>query len=190
MKTETSITDFSLELIIEIMEWIPLTEALNLCKVLKLPIELAYQYHKLSVKVHKDFWNVCHQLRNTLNRTYFSSLLKNAGFLNIFSLNHQLIIASYIGSKDHVKTLLGIVDPSYDHNNALRLASSEGRREVVEILLKDSRVNASDCDNQAIKWAAFHGHLEVVKLLANHLELDYNQDFGPIVIINSDSETW
>jgi ankyrin repeat protein len=46
------------------------------------------------------------------------------------------------------------------------LASYNGHSKVVELLLKDKRVDPSDCDNDAIKWASKNGHLEIVKLLS------------------------
>ena len=36
---------------------------------------------------------------------------------------------------------------------------------LFKALLKDTRVDPSDCNNWAIRWANSNGHLEVVKVL-------------------------
>lgn len=50
---------------------------------------------------------------------------------------------------------------------AIAPASGHNHIEIVRILLQDERVDPSENDKEAIKWAALYGHLEVVHLLWN-----------------------
>ena len=180
-----------LDIMIEIIECMPFNDSKNFCIALKLPIYLAYQYHNFKIK-QSDFSLVCHEIQQTLNCKYFKFLIKNTKFRWTFKQEEIFLIASYLGSTLQVYNFLqqSDIDPSFDHNHAIRLASREGNAQVVELLLQDSRVDASAVDNQAIKWASFYKHLPVVKLLADHLGLDSKQHFGPIVIINADRDRW
>jgi ankyrin repeat protein len=53
------------------------------------------------------------------------------------------------------------IDPGAKDNEAINEASKNGHTEVVELLLKDRRVNP----NEAIREASKNGHIKVVKLL-------------------------
>ena len=54
-------------------------------------------------------------------------------------------------------------DPSEYNNIPIRWASQNGHVEIVEVLLKDARVETSAGDNDAIRLASENGHVEVVK---------------------------
>jgi len=105
--------------------------------------------------------------------------------------NYAIRYAACNGHLEVVKLLLTDprVDPSDNDNWAIRYAAKNGHTEIVKLLLNYSgpplpknmrnyqhkhairsiysrfRVNPSDDDNLAIKWAAYYGHLEIVKLL-------------------------
>src|SRR5690606_13614349 len=57
-----------------------------------------------------------------------------------------------------VKTILQCrdIDPSAHNNRAIRKASIFGNKVIVKILVKDSRVNPYDMENQAIFWSKFN----------------------------------
>lgn len=56
-------------------------------------------------------------------------------------------------------------DPTVHDNFAIRVASSEGRLDIVTALLNDERVDPTAENNEAIKRAASNGHAAVVKEL-------------------------
>jgi len=57
------------------------------------------------------------------------------------------------------------VDPTFDNNYPIRIASCYGHYHVVKLLLKKGEVNPADMNNYALRMAGNDGHLEVVKLL-------------------------
>ena len=57
------------------------------------------------------------------------------------------------------------MDPSARDNYAIRLASENGHKEIVEMLLKDNRVDPKDKGNYAVRVAIKYGHEEIVKML-------------------------
>ena len=70
-----------------------------------------------------------------------------------------------------VKLLLddGRVDPSYDNNIALILASDYGKTEIVEKILQDKRVNSTIDKNFALTLAKDYGYQEIADLLVESL---------------------
>lgn len=58
-------------------------------------------------------------------------------------------------------------NPSYNNNYAIGLASCRGHLKVVELLLKDERVDPNADHYAAIRWASVKGRLKVVRLLMN-----------------------
>lgn len=57
------------------------------------------------------------------------------------------------------------IDPSISNNYAIGASSESGRTELVQLLLKDSRVNPDNGSNYPFIAACRNGHLEVAKLL-------------------------
>ena len=88
---------------------------------------------------------------------------------------------------NNVKSLLNDkrIDPSYDNNFAIQLASQNGHIDIVKLLLKDKRVDPSHDNNYIIRFAYNEGYLDIVNLLwqdqrvknslKNHNEELYNQ---------------
>ncbi len=64
------------------------------------------------------------------------------------------------------------VDPSYNNNRAILLASQHGYLEIVRLLLADSRVDPSADDNLIIIEASEHGYTEIIKLLLANKKVD------------------
>lgn len=52
------------------------------------------------------------------------------------------------------------------------MATEYGYSNVVELLLRDSRVDPATNSNYAIKYASTHGHLAIVALLVQHPGVD------------------
>jgi hypothetical protein len=59
------------------------------------------------------------------------------------------------------------IDPAYDYNWGIRLASMSGHFEIVKLLLNDNRVDPSDSSNYSIFIADLHFHNDIVLLLFN-----------------------
>lgn len=79
------------------------------------------------------------------------SLLYNVGECNFISL------LRYLMSKG--------LNPGVNNNSLIREASKRGYTEMVELLLRDERVDPSSGDNEALKEASSLGYTEIVKLL-------------------------
>lgn len=62
-------------------------------------------------------------------------------------------------------------------NAALRWASKNGYKDVVELLLQ-SETDVHDSNDYVLRMASYHGYLEVVKVLLQHGANDYPAD-GP-----------
>ena len=56
--------------------------------------------------------------------------------------------------------------------NPLIWAVENNKLECVSSLLKDPRVDPSEKDNQAIRYASLYGHTEIVRLLLQHPRVD------------------
>jgi ankyrin repeat protein len=73
-------------------------------------------------------------------------------------------------AKDKILAVISLlkdprIDPSVEDNFAIRYASQNGYKAIVEILLKDNRVKPEDQHNYAIRWASTNGHKEIVEIL-------------------------
>ncbi len=73
-------------------------------------------------------------------------------------------ISSSKGYLDTLKVLLPYMD-STSGNTSLILASENGHKDIVELLLKDSRVDPRTNDNKALKIAVRYDNASVVNLL-------------------------
>ena len=62
--------------------------------------------------------------------------------------------------------------PSYDGQWAVRWASRLGHVELVELLLRDERVDPSADSQGAVRWASEYGHLAVVERLLRDARVD------------------
>lgn len=68
---------------------------------------------------------------------------------------------------DKIKKLLEDpeVDPSFNDNEAIRVASMLGLDNVIQLLLHHEKVDPAARDNEAIRVAAGNGHLAAVQVL-------------------------
>jgi len=109
-------------------------------------------------------------------------LLKNEN-ADLSTYNTAFMIAAYRNHFEIVKLILKYtnVDPSADDNIILRTVACKGYLEVVEILLKDKRVNPP---RFTINLAAQNGHLEIVKLLLKDKRIDPTGSGGYYICVN------
>ena len=78
------------------------------------------------------------------------------------------------------------VQPQFDHNRAIQLASQHGWVDIVKLLLKDQRVNPSVDANYSLIVACEHGHIEIVKLLLSDKKTNPSQyENYPIIKANA-----
>jgi ankyrin repeat protein len=88
-----------------------------------------------------------------------------------YQTNYPIIIASENGHAVVVALLLDSgderVNPAVDGNQPILTACTNGRTEVVRVLLSDPRVNPAVDNNEPIRSASEFGHYEVVQLLLN-----------------------
>jgi hypothetical protein len=86
--------------------------------------------------------------------------------MNQFILNKKFIQAVEDGDLINVKQALeNGADPRVYKNLAIRLASSNGYADIVEVLLQDGRADPTTNENDAIEAASRNGHADVVSLL-------------------------
>lgn len=128
-------------------------------------------------------------------------LLKDERFDPSAKNNDMLITACDIGQVDMVKVLLNHkkVDPSAQNNKALNLAAgnrscelqSDGSvsfgqltsgtiyLEIVKLLLKDPRVDPTDKNYEAVKYAVQYKDVKMLRLFFNHPKVDptFNSNF-------------
>jgi ankyrin repeat protein len=90
----------------------------------------------------------------TKQQKFYKYILKN----NFIKLE-KLLFEKTIFSNEYV------IDPTKDENHSILLASRLGHFKIVEILLKDKRVNPSSERECPLSLAAENGHIEVVNIL-------------------------
>ena len=104
------------------------------------------------------------------------------------TINQILMDASRTGDLNLVKISLGEgADPSFNDNDAIRMASANGHPEVVKLLLADNRVDPAANNNNAIKMASLRGHPEVVKLLLANNRVDPGADTNYVIKFASEN---
>jgi hypothetical protein len=97
--------------------------------------------------------------------------------MNQFIQNEKFIQAAENDDLINVKEALkNGADPRVKDNWAIRVASSNGHADIVEVLLQDGRADPTAYDNDAIQWASSHGHADVVKLLLQDGRADPTAD--------------
>jgi ankyrin repeat protein len=199
-KAITTINSLPLEVDFMIIEWLPMKDALNMAKALKLPERVAVQYFAFD---GDDLYEIFIEELYDLQPSSYKFLLKNKrfqieddsefkfkcqaamrtkdlDFLKIYfeqfksHINFAFLDAASLGHTDTVKLLLSDfgVDPSAQDNGALHWASKNGHLEIVKLLLSDFGVDPSAEDNGAICLASQEGHLEIVKLLLSDDRVD------------------
>ena len=95
-------------------------------------------------------------------------LLLTDSRVNLLTKQHALHYhASKYGRCDVVQLLLDdpCVDPSAEHNEAVKVASYNEHYTVVQLLMADPRVDPSASGNLAVKFASINGSVSIVELL-------------------------
>ena len=100
-------------------------------------------------------------------------------------LDSLLQLAAQNGRIDIVKTLsrneemwMNTLNPAADNNLALRNAVEGNNKKVVELLLKDKRVDPTDEDDCAMKTALRYGYTDIIMLLLKDDRIKKNYGFS------------
>ncbi|KAJ3372741.1 hypothetical protein HDU91_002322 [Kappamyces sp. JEL0680] len=114
------------------------------------------------------------------NRTcWFELSQKGFRFLSVCGIDYSwhynafINAAAKMGNLALMKQLLRI--PTIDPSESLRIASKFGRASIVELLLKDRRIEPNDMGGLHFQIACLHGHLEVVKVFLQDTRLHLRQ---------------
>jgi len=80
------------------------------------------------------------------------------------------------GETDKIKELLNSPnwDPTEDGNYAINFAAQLGHKDMVELLLKDDRINLKE--TMAISYAAISGEVEILKILLQDKNADISHE--------------
>jgi len=91
--------------------------------------------------------------------------------------HNEFLAMARAGSVAHIGVALrGGYDPSFWNQAPIEQASEHGQLDVVELLLRDARVDPTEDDQYAIRWASFHGHVAVVDRLLRDARVDPSAD--------------
>lgn len=110
---------------------------------------------------------------NIKNKLLLCKLIKNNS-IDVYEEQWVIKWSSKNGYKDIVELLLKDdgVDPTYNNNNTIVLATFNGNIDVVKLLLMDGRSDPSAKDNCAIHVSSRCGHIDIVKLLLNDIRVN------------------
>jgi hypothetical protein len=149
-----TIKSLPIDVVIMIVELLSFKNALNLCKYLKFPYQVAIQYFDVT----QD--NLAHI---NLKPKYLKFLLKNNGFkiqADSYAKTYLALCSSDIEfGKSYIEEL------KVDLNEALLMAVWGGFTDAVKLFLSDSRVDPSAWDYATLRNAAEKGHLKIMRLL-------------------------
>lgn len=123
----------------------------------------------------------------SLNKFRIADFIMKRFLINLPIKHKAIKLAAHFGNLDFIKLLLldPMLDPSILENIVLRKCVSGAYKnindyiEIVILLLKDSRVDPSAVNNEAICTASRHNYVEIVKLLLvdsrvnKHVNNDY-----------------
>ena len=111
---------------------------------------------------------------------------------DINNINYDLTGAIKNAYVETVELLL--TDPNVDTlvnppTDAIMVASAYGHANIVKILLADSRIDPSACDNESVIIASMCGHTDIVKLLLADPRVDPSINNEPIIEAASGGHT-
>jgi hypothetical protein len=133
---QATIKSLSLEVDIMIIEWLPLEDALNMAKALKLPEQVAVQYFACE---EYDIYDIFYKEFYDLQPSFYKFLLENKSFQIRADSDDKAKAAIRTKDLDFVKKYLE--QDKLDINYALMAAADCGFSDAVKILLLDDRVN-------------------------------------------------
>jgi hypothetical protein len=191
---EILIINLPYEILIHVMKWLSLKDAMNICRILRISVTEAYRYHDFKVVDKRLNGIIMSDIYRMIRgkEIYFNALRINTNF-KIFSQdeafamacdfgftelvqeliptvnpdNFALVSATYKGHTDIVKILLKDkrIDLANDKYSCFQAAVSQSKIDIVKLLLEDSRCDPSDKNNQALRIAAYSGFVEIIELL-------------------------
>jgi len=147
-----SLETLPIHFIIEITKYLGIKDTLNLLHSLKLSREIATR----CINSNYD------QKVKSLEARECVFLLKNKLFQEISTDAQRSSLALRI--QDLNLLCKNLSDSTVNSENVLILAAIRGYVNVMQILVKEFKVDPSVLDNQAIRWAARCGHADIVKL--------------------------
>ena len=106
---------------------------------------------------------------------------KQEDFIKYIRYKETEYIKVFLNDKD--------IDPSFQNNLAIRTAAEIGCFEIVELLLKDKRVDANESIGygNAIRYASQSNYIDIVKLLLrNNIDPSKNDNIAIIASNNND----
>lgn len=125
----------------------------------------------------QDYMNIaltCKTWYTIVTSEYYFTKIVKKGLLSANMLLNYPFIRNIIIKNTFYKVIISFLinssyDPSQNNNYAARFICRQGQTELLEILLKDKRVNLSnDCLHIACKF----GNIETIKLLLKHVDID------------------
>jgi hypothetical protein len=169
MRKTALILSLPQELYIEILEWMPLLDAIVFSKIVGLSSQLPFQHHQFLFDKNGSFkWN-CQFLYSLVEERsdFFDSLCLNTRFNRVFSIHEKLMIACELGFTSQISILLKNprVDPAIEDNRAIRIACAGGHVDALRVLINDSRIDPSSMHNFPLLVASLNGFENIVSIL-------------------------
>lgn len=173
-----SLLHLPIELLSLLLTYLDLMSARKVCLILNLDYALAYRHYNFQ---WKSFWNLqysCYRIKSITDSRldFFRNLQLNSKFKKSFNSQQIFEFAVVMNDLDLVERLQDSVEPDFDCNLAVRLAAREGNLSILNLLLKDSRVDPSAINNYAIQHASMNGHLSIVESLLQDSRVDPGDD--------------
>ena len=180
--------ELPLDLIIQIVEWSSMLDALEFCNALGISTSVAYQYSfpwnfLLNHPTEKDcsgldfYYNLFEREKIKDN---FRFLFKNKRFNLVFTLSQRLRISVVLQCVNVVELILKDKE-IYDLNSDFVYCTLP---EIVKIFLADSRYNP--CNND-LKMAIKNGNLQALELLLRDGRVDPSDQDNQAVILASET---
>ncbi len=162
-KPNATINSLPLEVDFMIIERLPLKDALNMAKALRIPEQVAVQYFACE---EDDLEDIFYEDFYDLQPSSYKFLLKNKWFQIKAHSDEKTWAAIITLDLDFVKKYLEQVEPNL--NEALFAGAYWGFTDAVKLLLSDYGVDPSARNNEAHIIASKNGHSDIVKLLKSH----------------------
>lgn len=152
--------------IFEAIKDLPITQIMELTSINKSFYNLLKEPYIWEYLNKRDFHIDSNSKDDYIMLYEIAKKAKNKGHINT-SVQGIFEFAAANGYTDAVRLLLyrGNIDPSNDHNYAIRVASMNGYTDIVRLLLQNPRVDPTDNYNFAIRIARKNNHIGVVDLL-------------------------
>ena len=85
--------------------------------------------------------------------------------LTFLPIKNQLLMSLIINDVDFI-----VYNNKKNTNEIFKRASERGYHMAIKKIINNHKVDPTMDDNYAIRWASKYGHIEVVKILKEHIE--------------------